>query len=99
MTQPSELNFSGKVKRKTLDTGVEVWTVQLEDGTEFTADNECDVRLKVRAYLIKCAGKTLGVDESTLTAKLTRTWNIRVMLDSSEESKSNDDDFVISLFD
>lgn len=93
-----EFKISARVKRKTV-AGSDVWNVRLACGTEFVANSENDVREAVRLHILDRAAKEMGVDKNTLTTKLTRTWEIRVIPSTSDDDEDNDGGYVMNLFD
>lgn len=97
MAETNEVNFVANVKRKPTATGDDVWVARLEDGTEFTSNNERVVREEVRLHVLSKAAEKMQVNVNTLAAKLTRTWHIRVIPES--DVVADDDGPIFSLFD
>lgn len=71
------MDFVADVKRAEVK-GADVWTAHLPGGTRFEAATEEALRADVRAHLLDQAARAMGRAADTLTAKLTRTWRVRV---------------------
>jgi hypothetical protein len=93
----TQRDFVVDVKRRTGPDGSDRWTARA-DGHVFEAPSEAELREAVRTHILAAVASLCDVPESALTARMTRTWHVRVV----EEARSDDavdDGPVWSLFD
>lgn len=76
------------VKRTHQTNGTDLWTARVQDSQLiFDALTEELLRETLRVALIQLESQKLGVSETSISAKMTRTWRVRL-----EESKEEDDE-------
>lgn len=64
-----------RVKKSEDDT--DIWTARWNDQV-FSADSEAGLREAVRLLLLDVVSRESGASVDALTAKLTRTWRVRI---------------------
>lgn len=69
-------DFVIDVKRVTKDD-TDIWTARWNDQV-FSADSEAGLREAVRLHLLDVVARESGASVDALTAKLTRTWRVRI---------------------
>lgn len=71
-------DFVIDVKRvKKSEDDAEVWTARWNDRV-FSAESEASLREAVRLHLLDVVSRESGASADALTAKLTRTWRVRI---------------------
>jgi len=73
-----------------------VWSAKV-NAKLFSEPSEEALRESIRIYLLGIVSAEKGIDESALSAKLKRTWRVRVVQET--ESSSSDDDANANVFD
>jgi hypothetical protein len=88
-----EAVYEVDVKRKKIDDDVDVWYATLANGLKYEAASETLLREKVRVCLLADAASKMSKHVDELSARLKRTWHVRIV-----EGISVPDDVVWDLF-
>lgn len=74
------------VKRVTQQNGSELWTARVQDSDlVFDAVTEESLREAVRLSLIQVESAKQGVPGTSLAAKMTRTWRVRLVENEEDD--------------